>query len=43
MKDVGYLCMLEEEEEDKSDYFVIGDAWQKNIIKFKMHSNFESI
>lgn len=43
MKDVGYLCMLEEEEENKSDYFVIGDNWQKNIIKFKMHSDFEKM
>jgi uncharacterized protein (DUF362 family) len=43
LKDVGYLCMLEEEEENKSDYFVIGDNWQKNIIKFKMHSDFEKM
>ncbi len=43
VKDVGYLSMLEEEEEEKSDYFIIGDDWKKNIIWFKMHPNFEKM
>lgn len=43
IKDVGYLFMLDEEEEDKSDYFIIGDDWKKYATKFKMHSDFETI
>lgn len=37
-KDIGYLAMLDTEKEED---FVIGDDWEKNIIKFKLHSNFE--
>lgn len=43
LNDIGYLAMLEEAEEEKSDYFVVGDDWKRNIRKFKMHSNFEHI
>lgn len=43
IKDVGYLSMLDEEEEDKTDYFIIGDDWKKSIIPFKMHPNFDKI
>lgn len=43
LSDVGYLSMLEEAEEEKTDYFVVGDDWKKNIRKFKMHSNFDRI
>lgn len=41
--DVGYLSILNEKDEQKEDYFVIGDDWQKNIIKFKMHSGFDQM
>lgn len=41
IKDVGYLSMLDEEDKIKEDYFVIGDNWQKNVMKIKMHPNFE--
>lgn len=37
-KDVGHLALLEKGEEE---YFVVGDDWQRNIKKIKMHSNFE--
>lgn len=43
IKDVGYLSMLDEEEEDKTDYFIIGDDWKKSINPFKMHPNFDKI
>lgn len=43
IEDVGYLSILNEKDEKKEDYFVIGDDWQKNIIKFKMHSNFDQM
>jgi len=43
VKDVGYLSMLDEEDEDKTDYFIIGDDWKKNILPFKMHPNFDRI
>lgn len=43
IKDVGYLAMIDEEEEDKSDYFIIGDDWKKNITPIKMHPNFDKI
>lgn len=39
VKDVGYLSLLKADE--GPEHFVVGDEWQKNIIKFKMHSNFE--
>jgi len=42
-KDVGYLSMLSEDEEEKGDYFIIGDDWEKNIISFKMHPDFEKM
>lgn len=37
---IGYMKMLESEEENKTDYFIIGDNWQKHTIKTKMHNNF---
>jgi len=40
VRSVGYLAMLEDEEQDRGDYFVIGDNWKSSIRKFKMHSNF---
>jgi len=43
VKDVGYISMIDEADEEKEDYFVIGDPWQKNILKFKMHSNFDKM
>lgn len=42
IKDVPYLSALEGMTEETGDYFVIGDDWKKNIIKFKPHSNFSS-
>lgn len=39
--DVGYLSLLGADEE--SEHFIVGDDWRKQIIKFKMHSNFEEI
>lgn len=41
--DIGYLALLEQAEEDKSDYFVTGDDWKKSVKKFKMHSNFDKM
>lgn len=41
--DVGYLSLLEQSEEDKSDYFVTGDDWKKSVKKIKMHSNFDKM
>lgn len=35
MKEVGYLSLLEEAEEDKTDYFVVGDPWQKQAALIK--------
>lgn len=43
ISDVGYLSMLDEEQEDKSDFFIIGDSWKENVTKFKMHRDFEKI
>lgn len=43
IKDIGYLFMLDEEDEDKTDYFIIGDDWKKSIIPFQMHPNFDRI
>jgi uncharacterized protein (DUF362 family) len=43
IENVGYLSILNEKDEQKEDYFVIGDDWQKSIIKFKMHSNFDQM
>lgn len=43
IKDVGYLAMLDEEEEDKTDYFIVGDDWKESIVPFKMHPNFEKM
>jgi len=43
IKDVGYLSMLDEEEEEKTDYFIVGDDWKKSIVPVKMHSNFEKM
>jgi len=43
IKDVGYLAMLDEEDEDKTDYFIIGDDWKKSIIPFQMHPDFDRI
>jgi len=39
--DVGYLSLLNTNED--AEDFIVGDDWKKNIIKFKMHSNFEEI
>jgi len=41
IEDVGYLSILDNIDQDKSDYFVIGDDWKGEIAQFKMHSNFE--
>ena len=41
--DVGYLKLIDDEDEVRSDYFVIGDTWQKYIKKIKMPSNFDKI
>lgn len=38
IKDIEYLSLLGP---DQDDNFVIGDDWEKNIIKFRLHSNFE--
>lgn len=43
IKDVGYLSMLDEEEEDKTDYFIIGDDWKKNVVPVKMHPDFDKM
>lgn len=40
LSDIKYLSMLEAE---KEECFVIGDDWQKNIIKIKMPNNFEKL
>lgn len=39
--DVGYLSLLNTNED--AEDFIVGDDWKKNIIKFKMHSNFDSM
>lgn len=41
--DVGYLSMLDKEDQEKNDFYVIGDDWQENIIQIKMHSDFEKM
>ncbi|MFA4996262.1 MAG: DUF362 domain-containing protein [Patescibacteria group bacterium] len=38
IKDVEYLTLLGAGQDEN---FVIGDDWEKNIMKFKLHSNFE--
>lgn len=43
IKDVGYLSMLDQSDENPTDYFVIGDPWQKFSMKIKMHPEFKKI
>lgn len=43
INDVGYLKMLDDEDTIRSDYFVIGDTWQKYTMKLKMSPNFSKI
>lgn len=40
--DVGYLNLLIEERKT-TEPFVIGDDWRNNILKFKLHSDFEKM
>lgn len=43
IEDIGYLKLLDDDDEIRSDYFVIGDTWQKYIKKIKLPSNFDKI
>lgn len=38
IKDIGYLQLIDDADETRSDYFVIGDMWQKFIQKIKLPS-----
>jgi uncharacterized protein (DUF362 family) len=42
LSDVGYLSLLADERK-QVEPFVIGDDWRTNILKFKMHSEFEKM
>lgn len=42
-ENIKYLSLIDDAEVDKTDFFVVGDNWQKNLMRFRLPDKFKKI